>query len=205
MMRRRPAPFALLAVACVSIGWPSLAWASTITYELKNTSVAGTTPVDQVIANVTPPGLIDTIDTTPPSPYGPLTILPGSQGFDKNQLLVSVGHGTIPQGQPGAGNPYQLLLLTFENGGLAPGGVLDFSLKLNQPGATPPQLELPPTSTGLTIAQITSSPTTPVSQPSNNPPTQNTPEPLSLVLWSALAGAGMLRARRVRLANLTRE
>lgn len=203
MMRRRPSLFAMLAVALVLAGTPSLSWASTITYQLTNTAAAGSAPVDQVIANVSPPGLID--QNVPP-PYGPLAILSGSQGFDKNQLFVSVGDGTIPQGQPNAGSPYQLLLLTFENGGLSPGGVLDFSLKLTQPNATPPQLQLPPTTTGLQLVQITQSTGGPSSSPSGStpPPVQNTPEPFSLILWSTLAGAGMIRARKVRLANLTK-
>lgn len=204
MMRRRPSPFAVLAAALVLAGMPSLSWASTITYQLTNTSASGTAPVDQVIANVSPPGLID--QNVPP-PYGPLSILSGSHGFDKNQLFVSVGDGTIPQGQPNAGSPYQLLLLTFENGGLAPGGVLDFALKLTQPDATPPQLQLPPTTTGLQLVQITQTGNGPSSTPSGSTPTpaQNTPEPLSLILWSTLAGAGLVRARKVRLANMTRQ
>lgn len=204
-MRRRPTLFAFVGVALILAAQPAVSRASSITYELKNTSAAGTAAVDQVIANVSPPGLID--QNVPP-PYGPLTILPGSQGFDKNQLFVSVGDGTIPAGQPNAGSPYQLLLLTFEKGGLLPGGVLDFSLKLTQPNATPPQLQLPPSTTGLSLVQITQTPSSSpgISDPGNtpNPPAHNTPEPLSLILWSTVAGAGILRARKVKLKNMTR-
>ena len=204
MMRRRPTPIAVLAAAVVLAGMPSLSWASTITYQLTNTSAAGTAPVDQVIANVTPPGLIDQSNSVQGAR---LTVLTGSKGVDPSNLVVSVGDGTIPQGQPGAGNPYQLLLLTFKDSGFAPGGVLDFTLKLNQPNAAPPQLELPPSTTGLSLVQLTQS-TGGSTPPPNDPtttPAHNTPEPLSLILWSTIAGAGMIRARKVRLARMTRD
>jgi hypothetical protein len=125
--------------------------AATVSYELTNKAPAGSAPVQQVIFSVVPAGLIN--EKTKP-PFGPLTILPYGHGFDTKNLVVSVGRGTIPQGQPGAGQPYQLLLLTFKHGGLAPGGVIDFTLKLNKANGTAPRLQLPPTASGLTITQI---------------------------------------------------
>ncbi len=203
MVHQRPAsvPVAILGVAIVLAVAPALVRANTITYELTNNSAAGTSAIDQVIANVSPPGLINE-DTT--SPTGPVTILPGSQGFNKNGLVVSVGNGTIPAGSPDAGNPYQLLLLTFEKGGFAPGGVLNFTLDLTNPNATPPQLQLPPSSAGLQLVQLNGTPPPPTSVGNNVPPVTNSPEPLSLVLWSALAGGGLIRARRIRKASLIR-
>lgn len=124
--------------------------APTVSYELTNEAPVGSAPVEQVIFSVTPAGLIN---EKTPAPFGPLKVLPGSHGFDKNGLLVSVGNGTIPRGQPGAGQPYQLLLLTFKHGGLAPGGVIDFSLKLNTAGSAAPRLQLPSTKSGVSITQ----------------------------------------------------
>ncbi len=196
-MHRHLALSAVLAAALIPAGGSSRVRAAGITYQLTNKTPAGTTPVDKVIANVNPPGVID--ENT--GKVSPLTILPGSKGFDQTQLGVSIGDGVVPQGQPGAGSPLQALALTFSNGGFAPGGVLDFSLKLNSPSANAPQLELPPTATGLELIQVvppkTLTPTTESVTPATSSVT-NTPEPLSLLLWSTLAGAGVLRARRKR-------
>lgn len=196
-MHRRLAFSAVLAATFILAGGSSLVRAAGITYQLTNTSPAGTAPVDKVIANVNPPGVID--ENT--GNVSPLTILKGSTGFDQANLGVSIGDGVVPPGQPGAGTAVQELALTFANGGLAPGGVLDFSLKLNSPTANAPQLDLPATATGLKLTEIQPQTATvpPHSQPEHQttPPTF-TPEPLSLVLWSSLAGAGLLRARGKR-------
>ncbi|MDR3635809.1 MAG: hypothetical protein P4L84_18550 [Isosphaeraceae bacterium] len=96
---------------------------------------------------------------------------------------------------------------------LQPGQMVHFTLTPGYPG--PLSVSLSPdafidaglpgyTSAGLTLKVI---------KPSDNgggnndnghhhgdPPPANTPEPLSVVLWSTLAGAGLMRARKLRRA-----
>lgn len=134
---------------------------------------------------------------TPPSnsPQGPLTILAGSQGFDKNNVYDFLS--TITDN----GQPLQALGLSFYNGGLAAGGIVNFSLNVANV-SSPPQLVSQ--NTGVTITLDTASSSS-GSSPQTSVNHSEVPEPLSLVLWSTLAGAGLLRvyssrrARRVAL------
>ena len=96
----------------------------------------------------------------------------------------------------------QEIALLFGNGGLAPGGTLDFKVSL-APGfnsLTAPTLTLqaPFANLSTTAPQLLSyTPTVAGAAPSP----ANTPEPMPLALWSVLAAAGMLRARAFRRAR----
>ena len=200
MLKRCLASMLLLSVVSTLAVRPSSAFAAASTnfgyYELVNTR--STTLKDLVVTNVIPPNTI-----SPPSvSTSPLTILDGSSGFDpKNlQVFLSPSEPTV-----------QGLAINFANGGLAAGGILKFKLSLdaNTDPASPPQLILQAPDTDLSLIKLPS-PSVPVpvvviptpappSKPVAAPPTiENTPEPVSITLWSALAGAGFLRARAFR-------
>jgi hypothetical protein len=140
----------------------------------------------QVVALIQPPGGV----VVPPSSstQGPLTILANSSGFNTSGVYDFLATKTDSNGQP-----VQALGLSFYGQGLAAGGVLNFSLNVANQNA-PPQLVSQ--TTGVTIAL---SQTTPASTPPDSGvPAARTPEPLSILLWSILAGAGLLRARALR-------
>jgi hypothetical protein len=113
------------------------------------------------------------------------------------------------------GNPLQALGLSFygpspgQGGGLASvanGGNLKFSLDVTDPNS-PPQLVPAPNSSGINITLQTpdtskGSTGTTGTDNNGNGGTQignaSIPEPLSVLVWSAMAGAGLLRARTWR-------
>jgi hypothetical protein len=142
----------------------------------------------QVVALVEPAGGV----VTPPSSatQGPLTILSASSG------ITSTGVYDYLASTTSNGQPLQALGLSFYGNGLEAGGLLKFSLNVaNQ--SSPPQLvsQTP----GVTI---TLNPPTPSSGSSSSGSssvgTDAVPEPLSLLLWSALAGVGLIRAHAWR-------
>jgi hypothetical protein len=153
-------------------------------------------PTPQFTAVVDPVGLVP-----PPSgsATGPLTILPGSSGFDPQNLSVYLG--SIPS-DPNATITQQALGLSFYGQGLASGGVLNFALTIDQALANnPPQLEslTPGISIKLDGVENTSSQSSSSNGNGGAAPASGNgqvPEPLSLLVWSALTGAGLLRARR---------
>jgi hypothetical protein len=152
-------------------------------------------PIQQVVTNVVPPGTIVPPDAQTP----PLTGQAGSSGFDPSQLKVLLGAATSQ-----SGSPLQALALDFGSKGLAPHGVLDFTLSLDPKFQGTLQLQPVTPASGVTIAALPPSGTKgnggsssgDGSGSSSTPPTTNTPEPATLVLWSALAGLGLARARR---------
>ncbi len=225
MMRRCLTPSTMLAALLMLAAPPLPAGAENITsYRLSNQSPAGTPPVSEVVAYVVPPGAIN--DKTVESP---LTIMEGSSGFDQEALLVAVGNGAVPDGQENAGDPVQGLALNFGQNGFAPGGVFNFALNLNPLISASPDLVLLPTSpAGLAIEDVP--PTSvdvggddgvgtgdnagdpgsggdggvaPVLAPGGggNAPENQVPEPMSVVIWSILAGLGLARARKLRRSN----
>ncbi len=199
MLRRCLASMLLLPVVATLAVQPSSASGAASTpsygyYELVNTRPTSLTAL--VVANVTPPNAI-----TPPDPStSPLTILDGSFGFDSKSLQVFLSPSD-PKTQG--------LAINFANGGLAPGGTLNFKVNLDPsvagPAAPTLQLQAPDTDLKLiplpapTVPVVTiptpNPPAVPVAAP---PPIENTPEPVSITLWSALAGAGIFRARAFR-------
>jgi len=213
-----------MVAAILMLAAPPLpAGAESITsYRLSNNNPAGTPPVSEVVAYVVPPGAIN--DKTVESP---LTIMEGSSGFDQEALLVAVGNGAVPDGQENAGDPVQGLALNFGQNGFAPGGVFNFALNLNPLISASPDLVLLPTSpAGLAIEDVP--PTSvdvggddgtgdnagdpgsggdggvaPVLAPGGGgiAPENQVPEPMSVVIWSILAGLGLARARKLRRSN----
>ncbi|MFI5455411.1 MAG: hypothetical protein ACHRXM_08155 [Isosphaerales bacterium] len=146
----------------------------------------------QVVALIQPAGGV----VTPPSSstQGPLTILSNSSGFNSSGVYDFLASKTAN------GQTVQALGLSFYGQGLAAGGIVNFSLNVaNQ--SSPPQL-LSQTD-GVTIALTPAPATSSSSSNSNSGVTDaQVPEPLSLLIWSALAGALLFRARALRRSNL---
>jgi hypothetical protein len=204
-VKRRPITLlAAAAVAAVLVlaSWPMTARASGITNGTASYRLTTTTDIPvpdpsanapQVIAAVVPPGTVVPPTQTDGTAGSPLTILKSSTGFDQSQLIVALKDGTTSNG-----STQQLFGLSFFGNGLSKNGQLDFSLNLGNAVTTAPQLQsLTP---GVTIAALdTTSSTTTTSTSTPTAGVQNIPEPMSVVLWSsALAGAGLLRGRRMR-------
>ena len=157
----------------------------------------------QVVALIEPAGGV----ITPPSssPLGPLTILAGSQGFNASgvyDFLANTKDATT-------GAPLQALGLSFFGQGLASlahGGILNFSLNVADPSA-PPQLVSQNSDVTITLQPSDSSTgstgTTGTGTTSGDGSVGalNTPEPLSVLVWSALVGAGLLRSRSLQKAR----
>ena len=162
----------------------------------------------QVVALVEPAGAV----VTPPtlSPSGPLSVIPsGSQGFDTSKVYDYLA-SKDQNGNPlldANGNPLQALGLSFYGQGLASlanGGILKFSLDVSNPNS-PPQLV--PSSSDIKITpqtSDTSTGSTGTTGTDNNGSggtpigTASVPEPLSVLVWLTMAGAGLLRARNWR-------
>jgi len=204
VFQRRAATLALLTAAVfasLAVSGPSRALAAGSTnyayYELVNTRP--TTVNDLIVTTVAPPNSI----TPPDAKTSPLTILDGSFGFDPKNLQVFLS----PPDPTSEG-----MAIQFANGGLAPGGTLNFKVSLD-PGvsaATVPRLQLQAPDADLKLVSLPP-PSPPVAATlappvadvpdAPPPPAPNTPEPVSIALWSALAGAGLLRARAFRRAH----
>jgi hypothetical protein len=157
-------------------------------YELINTR---STPVsDLVLAGVVPPTAVVPADPT----LGPLTIVNGSSGFDTNNLSVI----TSPTGANPAGIGFDF---TNPKNPLASGGVLNFKVSLdpNYSMTSTPTLTLQPPDADLALFSYT--PTATNAGPGAPSSVPSTPEPVSLALWSGLAGVALIRARAFRLAR----
>ena len=198
-----------MAVRPTSVQADGINSTGTATYSLK---IPGGLPdpgsdVDHVNAGVTLPQLEATVvpagGIVPPTladgtQGSPLTIEPDSFGFDKDHLVVALNNN--PQVNP----TDQKFGLVFFNGGLAPDNLLHFSLNINNALSTPPTLEItsPGSLQGTTLTALAQT-TDPVTTPPDSSGSVNIPEPMSVLVWSALAGFGLLRARRLRRpANL---
>jgi hypothetical protein len=162
-------------------------------YQLTNprTTTAAAGLNDLVVSTVVPPN-----STVPPNSIlpinattSPLSIVSGSFGFDQSNLQVLLS----PSSQP-----TQVLALLFGNGGLAPGGTLDFKVSLDPSysSLTAPTLTLQSPFADLSTTAPDLLSYTP--SVAGGAPATTTPEPIPLALWSALAGAGLLRARAFR-------
>jgi hypothetical protein len=171
----------------------------TANYQLTSTSdipvpsASATAP--QVIAEVVPPGTVVPPTQADGTAGSPLTILNTSSGFDQSQLIVALKNGT-----DSTGATQQLFGLSFFGNGFSKSGQLDFSLNLGNSVTTAPQLQsLTP---GVSIVALQtgtgSNATSGSSTSSAVTPQATVPEPMSVVLWSTVAGLGLLRARRLR-------
>jgi hypothetical protein len=156
-------------------------------YQLTNPR---STPVnDLIVTSIVPPNSVMPINAS----TSPLSIVNGSFGFDQSNLQVFLSPADATT---------QGLALQFANGGLAAGGVLDFKVSLgsNYNSTTPPTLTLQPPDVDLSPTSPNLMSYTPAFA-NAAPGATTTPEPMSLALWSALAGAGLLRARAFRRAR----
>ena len=147
-------------------------------------------PAPQAYAIVEPTGGIVTPPTT--ATQGPLTILSGSSGFTQSGVYDYLKSTTDSSGQP-----VQLFGLSFY-GGLAANGVLNFSLNVTN-ASSPPQLVSQTPGVTITLDPPASSSTS--TSTSLAVTDSGTPEPLSLLLWTFLAGAGFVRVRTLRRSN----
>ncbi len=151
----------------------------------------------QVVALVEPAGGVVTPASS--SPSGPLTVIPsGSQGFNQSLVYDYLASTTAQNG-----SPLQALGLSFYGQGLASlakGGILNFSLDVANQNS-PPQLvsQTPGVTISLQSSDTSSGSTsdtgTSTSTGSGTIGTASIPEPLSVLIWSTLVGAGLLRAR----------
>jgi hypothetical protein len=138
------------------------------------------------VALITPTGSVVPPTLSDGTQGSPLTVLPNSTGFDPSQLVVALRDATSSAGQP-----EQQLGLVFYGQGLQAGGVLNFALSINSALASdPPALQsLTP---GVTIALDSSTAAAATSGVSNNTGSSSSsasnaiPEPLSVILWSAV-------------------
>lgn len=211
MMRRCFAPTAVLAATFILAiaGRTERVQASTINPNASTAvanyrlTVSGGLPVPdanidgpQVVAMVAPAGGVVPPTNADGTQGSPLTVLSDSSGFDASQLVVALKDATSSAGQP-----EQLLGLVFFGKGLDASGVLHFSLSIDKAlAATPPTLVS--STPGVTITADPVAPPTDGSGGTTNPPTENVPEPVAFVLWSAVAAAIALRARGVQRARL---
>ena len=161
--------------------------------DVENVTPGVTLP--QLEANVIPAGGIIPPIQSDGSQGSPLTIEPDSFGFDKDHLVVALNNNPLE-------NPTeQKFGLVFFNGGLAADNLLHFSLSVDKALTTPPTLEI--TSPGSLQGVILKAEA--VTPPTPTPPTEPSttiPEPMSVLLWSAIAGLGLIRARGFRRAKL---
>jgi hypothetical protein len=148
-------------------------------------------PSPQIGAIIDPAGGVVTPATS--SKQGPLTILPGSHGFSTSGVFDYLASTTGTNGQ----SSLQALGLSFYGQGLAAGGVLNFSLNVAN-ASNPPQLVSQTSGVTITLAPSSSSTSSSSSSSSSSVTADGVPEPMSLLLWSALAGAGWLRVRALR-------
>lgn len=209
MLRRRPAPMILvtLIVLCFGARPGALRAGSinsgsgTVTADYTLTSVNGlpTPSVNisgpQIEALIIPPGGVVPPTSSTGATLSPLTVMPGSTGFDPSQLVVALKNTTSSTGQP-----EQMFGLVFFGQGFAAGGRLNFSLSIAQSlASTPPLLEV--LTPGISIAPVTQangSGSSTGGSSGGQPIANAIPEPLSLAIWSTAALAMLLRARLAR-------
>jgi hypothetical protein len=209
VIRRCPAPLtALVTALALGLGLqPTLTRADqvgTVDYSLtfpdglaapsgpSPTSGSSSIAAPQVVLLVDPAGGV--VAPSSSSTQGPLTVLAGSSGFDTSGVYDYLATSTDSNGQP-----LQALGLSFYGSGIAAGGVLNFSLEVTNVNS-PPTLEWV-NNGSQTMSPFTPNPvygTTAATSGSSTSDVNITPEPLSLLLWSALAGAGLVRTRCIR-------
>ncbi len=167
----------------------------------------------QVVALILPAGSVVPPKLADGTEGSPLTILPDSHGFDPSHLVVALKDGTSASGQP-----EQMFGLVFFGQGFQPGGVLHFALSIDKSLANnPPTLQAltsgisivpdPPAATTTTSTSQSSGGSTAQSSggstsgSGSNVSTplvgQSIPEPLSVVLWSAMV-LGVVGRNRLR-------
>jgi hypothetical protein len=153
----------------------------------------------QVVAMILPAGSVVPPKLADGTEGSPLTILPDSHGFDASHLVVALKNATTSTGQP-----EQMFGLVFFGQGLQQGGVLHFALSIDKTLANnPPVLQAATPGISIQPDPIATAPMSSGSAatPSTNEPSGTpvqVPEPLSVVLWSTLVGAVVMRSRGLR-------
>ncbi|MGO9810024.1 MAG: hypothetical protein ACLP53_04435 [Isosphaeraceae bacterium] len=181
---------------------------TTVDYSLTTSSPIGVPDSNisapQVVALITPPGSVVPPTLSNGQEGSPLTVLSGSTGFDPSQLIVALSNAPSSTGQP-----QQQLGLVFYGQGFRAGGVLNFALSINSALASDPPV-LQSLTPGITITA--DSPTTGTtttgttttagttgnggsSSASSSNGVVNNPEPLSVILWSAVLVGVVARNR----------
>ncbi len=162
---------------------------TSIDYRLTASSTLGAPGANitgpQVVALVTPTDSVVPPTLSDGKQGSPLTVLPDSSGFDSSQLVVALRDATSSTGQP-----EQQLGLVFYGQGLQAGGVLHFALSVNSALASDPPV-LQSLTPGITITADSPPASTPaivLGSGNGNSPSGiiNNPEPLSVMLWSAM-------------------
>lgn len=214
----------VVALACLVEAGPTEG-STLLKFRLAN---EGSKPVSGVDFTVLPPGAIvppvvgEDPDTGKELTGSPLTILPGSTGFDTDKFSVALGKGPDEQrlrllfGQTqmvGPDGQVQFEPVLDDKGqplGLFnPGAVLNFALNVDSAAQDALQLVLPDgVGSSLSLkAFAVDDPATdlPTDDPGTNlPPTDpgtnpsQIPEPAPLVLWSVLAALGFVRVHAYR-------
>ncbi len=141
------------------------------------------TPVPQVFALVEPAnGVVTPASSAAP---GPLTILSASPGINSSGVYDFLASTTTN------GVSYQAFGLSFYGSGLTAGGTLQFALNVTNQSSPPQLVSQTP---GVTITLDPSTSSSSGGSGSSSTVADSVPEPLSLLLWSALAGAGLIRS-----------
>lgn len=200
MLRRSPALLAVLTAVLFLAGPTGLARAAGITYSLINNTGS---PLNEADFTVAPSGSLQGPPVTIVNPIPSVfNFAPVSQGG--HPLQVSLGTSPNPSIK------FDGLIFSFvstqpgyNTQPLPSGDALDFTLNPASGFSGTPALSLfdPPKGLSLKVINPSSGNTPPPpsnNHPDHNPPPQNTPEPLSVVLWSTLAGASLIRARKLR-------
>ena len=148
-----------------------------------------TTP--QVIASL-PAGTIVPPKQSDGTQGSPLTILNSSTGFDQNQLVVALKDNV----SNGSGSSQQLFGLSFFGSGLKAAGHLDFALNVDKSLSAAPVLQSQTPGVTIKSLEMAAPPPSTVLNPTAGTPQTQVPEPISLILWSALTGVGFWRWRK---------
>lgn len=200
MIRRCPAPLTMMVAAlAISLGSRPMSTQadaiSTTTYELTNTTAIPASSNISVEAVVSPTGGIVTLPAVNGVVPNPLTPVSLPAGLNADELVDGLKNATGSNGQP-----EQLFGLEFGQG-LPANSVFTFTLTTEGSLSTAPQLISQ--TTGVTINTISYSPSgsTPITDAGGGGSgggSGSVPEPLSLLIWSALACAGLWRVRAQR-------
>jgi hypothetical protein len=175
---------------------------TTVDYSLTTSSTIGVPDSNisgpQVVALITPAGSVVPPTLSNGTQGSPLTVLPGSTGFDPSQLVVALSNAPSSTGQP-----QQQLGLVFYRQGFQAGGVLNFALSINSALASDPPV-LQSLTPGVTITADSPPAATTTAAASGNSGSSsgsstngivNNPEPLSVILWSAVLVGVVARNR----------
>jgi hypothetical protein len=175
--------------------------AQTYQEAVANAQAKNTTPdvsPPQIIAKIIPPGALQGGSSATASSANPLSFDQAGTTYDKNGIVVDLLSPVQSDGS-------QYIGFSFFGASFQPGQKILFSLTDPNLISNPPQFQ-PVDSNGnpLSTVHIALNPASvtgnsPGSMPSTTvTPHSLVPEPLSLVLWSALTGIGLWRTRRLR-------